>query len=98
MSPLSDDVLGVNVTILLDGLDVGIGPQDFQVSIGEGSSEAVDDVPFVGNLRLGADPVGDGGNTSKTVNVVLEGQNVTSGNSILGLLDSDEGRGSSESR
>jgi len=90
--------MGVGATTLLNGLDVGVRPQNFQVSVGEGSSESVDDVPFVRDLRLRTDPAGDRGDTGGADNIVLESHDVTSGNSALGLLDSDEGGGSSEDR
>ena len=83
-------------TVLLDGRDVGVSPQNLQVSVGEGSSKTVNNVPFLRNLGLGADLAGNGGDTSKTANVVLEGHYVTSSNSVLGLLDRDEGGWSSE--
>jgi len=88
--------LGVSETVLLDGRDVGVGPQNLQVSVGEGSSESVDDVPLLRNRRLGADPAGNGGDANRMDNVVLECHDVTSSNSVLGLLDGDEGGGSSE--
>ena len=87
----------MGVPILFDGYDIWIGLQDLQVIIGEGSSKAVDDVPFVRDLGLGADLASEGGDTSKAANVVLEGHNVTSGNGILGPLDQHKGRGGSES-
>ena len=93
---LSNNALGVSETILLNGCDVRVRPQNFQVSVGEGSSKTVDDVPLVCNLGPGANPGGDGGDTSRVGNAVFESYDVTSGNSILGLRDRDEGRGSSE--
>ena len=95
---LSDNGLGVGETILLDGRDVGIGSQNLQIGISEGSSESVDDVPLLCNRRLGADPAGNGGDTIRMDNVILECHDVTSSNSVLGLLDGDEGGGSSEDR
>jgi len=88
----------VGVSILFDGRDAGEGPQEFDVSIGEGSSKTVKDVPFiVRDPGVGADLVGEGGDADKPINVVLEGHNITSGNRVLVLLDRDEGRGGSES-
>lgn len=86
----------MSVSILLDGRDIGVRLQEAQVGIGEGSSKTVNDAPFVRNLRLGADLTGDGGDTGRRANIVLEGYNVTSRDSVLGLLDRDEGRGSGE--
>ena len=88
----------MNETILLDGCDIGVGPQDLQVGSGEGSSETVDDVPLVRHLGLGADPTGNGGNTICVDNVVLECYDVASRSRVLGLRDSDEGGWSSEDR
>ena len=96
MNSLSDDSLSVSISILLDGCDVGVRPQDLQVNIGEDSSETVDDVPFVRHLGLGTDLTGNGGDTSKTASVVLEGHYVTSGNCVLSLLDRGVGGGGSE--
>jgi len=93
---LSGSSLGINESILLDGRDVGVGPQNLQVSVGEGSSETVDDVPFVCDLGLGADRTGNGRDTSRVCNVVLEGHDVMSSNRIFSLLDGDEGGWSSE--
>jgi len=93
---LSGSGMGVGATILLNGLDVRVGPQNLQVSVGEGSSETVDDGPFVRDLGLGADLAGDGRDTSIVGSAVLEGDDVTSGNGIPGLLDGDEGGGSGE--
>lgn len=55
--------MGVSVSAILDGWDTGVRPRGPQVSIGEGPGEAVDDIPFVRKLRLGA---GNGGYTDKT--------------------------------
>ena len=55
-------------------------------------------VTFVRDLGLRTNPAGNGGDTGGTDNIVLESHNVTSGNSALGLLDSDKGGGSSEDR
>ena len=98
MNLLGSDCLGVSVSVFLDGHDIGVRPQDLQVSIGEGSGEAIDDVPFVRNLRLGVYLSGNGGDTSKTADVVLEGHDVSSGNGVFSFLDRDEGGGSSENR
>lgn len=86
----------MSVSVLLDGRDIGVRLQEVQVGIGEGSSKPVNDVPFVRNLRLGADLTSDGGDTGRRVNIVLEGYNVTPRDSALGLVDRDEGRGSGE--
>ena len=56
---LSGNGLGVGEGILLDGRDVGVGPHNLQIGVGEGSSETVDDVPLVRHLGLGADPTGN---------------------------------------
>ena len=93
---LSGNRLSVNESILLDGPDDWVGPQNLQISVGEDSSEAVDDIPFVCNLGLGADPAGNGGNTLRADNVVLEGHDVMSSNRLLCLLDGDERGGSSD--
>ena len=98
MNLLGSDCLGVSVSVFLDGHDIGVRPQDLQVSIGEGSGEAIDDVPFVRNLRLGVYLSGNGGDTNKTADVVLEGHDVSSGNGVFSLLDRDEGGGSRENR
>ena len=74
-----------------------MGPQGLQVSIGEASSESVDDVPFVCDRRAAADLVGEGGGTDNIINVVLERHNVTSGNRVLAPPDQDGGREGSES-
>ena len=95
---LGDNTMSVGTTTLLNGLDVGVRPQNLQVSVGESSSETVDDGPFVCDLRLGADLAGDGGDTSRVGNAVLESYDVTSGNSVLGLRDGDQGGRSSEDR
>ena len=95
---LSDNGMGVGATTLFNRLDVGVRPQNLQVSVGESSSETVDNVPFVRDLGLRTNPAGNGGDTGGTDNIVLESHNVTSGNSALGLLDSDKGGGSSEDR
>ena len=88
----------MKISILLDGRDVGVGPQELQVRIGEASSESLDNVPFVRNRRAAADFVGKGGGTDNTINVVLESHNVTSGDRVLGSPDQDGGREDSESR
>jgi len=93
---LGDDGLGVDEAVLLDGRNVGVSPQNLQVSVGEGSSKTVDNIPFLRNLGLGADLAGNGGDASETANIVLEGHDVMSSNSVLGLFDGDEGGGSSE--
>lgn len=93
---LSGNGHGMDETVLFDGRDVGVRPQNLQVIVGEGPSETVDDVPLVRNVGLRADPAGNGGDTDRVVNVVLKGHDVTSGNRILGLLDSNEWGGSSE--
>lgn len=98
MCLLSSNDLGVNVSVLLDGRDVGVGPQNLQVSVGEGSSETVDDVPFVCNLGLGADTTGNRGDTSRVYNVILECHDVMSSNRLFGLLDGDEGGRSRDDR
>ena len=88
----------MKISILLNGRDIGVGPQGLQVSIGKASSESLDDVPFVRNHRAAADLVGKGGGTDNTINVVLEGHNVTSRNRVLAPPDQDWGREGSESR
>jgi len=95
---LSGNGLGVGATILLNGLDVEVRPQNLQVSVRKGSSESVDDVPLVRDLGLRTDPAGDGGDTGGADDVVLESYDVTSGNGVLGLRDGNEGRRSSEDR
>ena len=88
----------MKVSILLDGRDVGVGPQELQVSIGEASGESLDDVPFVRNRRAAADLVGEGGGTDNiNFNFILEGHNVTSGDRVLAPPDQDGGRENSES-
>ena len=88
----------MNVSILLDGHDIGKGPQELYVSTGEGSNATVKDVPFiVRDPRVGADLVKKRGDTDKTISVVLEGHDVTSGNRVLVLLDRNEGRGDGKS-
>ena len=95
---LSGDALGVGEAILLNRRDVRVGPQNLQVSVGKNSSETVDDVPFVRNLGLGADLAGYRGDTSRVGNTIPESYDVTSGNSVLGLRNRDEGGGSGEDR
>ena len=74
-----------------------MGTQELQVVIGEFSSKTVDDVPFMRNLGLGAEPASEGGCNSKTVIAGLEGHNVTPENRVLGPLGRDEGRRGGES-
>ena len=93
---LSGNGFGVGATTLLNGPDVGVGPQNLQVGVSEGSSETIDDAPLMRDLGLGTDTAGDGGDTGGGDNIVLESHNVPSGNSILGLLDSDKGGRGSE--
>ena len=85
-------------TILLDGRDVGVRPQNLQVSFSEGSSKPVDDVPLLRNRGLGTYPAGNGRDASRVDDAVLEGHDVTSNNSVLGLLDGNKGGGSGEDR
>lgn len=55
------------------------------------TSESVNDVPLMGDLtRKGVDVL-------LAVSTVLEGDNVSSGNRVLGFIDLDEGRRSRES-
>ena len=57
---LGGDGLGMNGSILLDGRDIGKGTQELYVSIGEGSSATVKDIPFiVRDPRVGANIVGE---------------------------------------
>ena len=91
------DGLGLNISILLDGRDVRVRPQELQVIIGEVSSETVDDVPIVCDLRVAADHAGEGGDTDNVVNVVLQGHDVTSGNRVPATPDQDGGREGSKS-
>lgn len=95
---LSGNTLGMGETILLNGRDVGVSPQNLQVSLGKRSSETVDDGPFVRNPGLGADPTVYGGDTNRVINAVLESYDVPSRNGVRGVLDSDERGGGSEDR
>lgn len=49
------------------------------------------------DIGVRAEHAGDGGDTSKVASVVFEGYDVTTGDSVLGLSDSDEGGRSGES-
>ena len=85
------------MSILLDECDVGGGPQGLQVNMGEGSSETVDDVPFVCDVGLAGNLVGEGGDAGSTISTVVEGHNISPRNWVLVPLDRDKGRGGSES-
>ena len=95
---LSVNTGGANASILLDGPNVGVRPQNLQVGVGKGSSKTVDDGPLVCNLGLGAELAGDGGDTSTLGNAVLESHDVTPVNSVLVPCDGHEGGGSREDR
>lgn len=87
----------MNISVLLDKRDGGKGPQEFYVSIGEGSSDTIDGIPFFCDLGVGANLVSDGGDTESMINVFLEDHQVTSWNRVLVPLDQNEGRGGDES-
>lgn len=90
--------MGVSISVLYDGCDVGVRPQELNVSIGEASSETIDDVPFVRDIGIGTKRAGNGpGDTRKSVSVGLIGHNITPGNGVLGPPDEGMGGRSGES-
>ena len=86
---LSDNSLGAEETFFLDRGNVGVGPQFLDLRLGEITSEAVDDVPLVGGRERAY--------VGFTVNTILEGDNVSPCNGLLGLPNLDEGRRGGES-
>lgn len=96
-SLLSSNSLGVSISVLFDGHDVGVRSQELNVSIGEIPSETIDDIPFVRDPGMGAEAAGNGRDTRKRNSAVLESHNVASGNRVPSLPDSDERGRSGES-
>ena len=88
--------LGVDDTVLLDGSDVGVGPQSLDLGRGESTSKAVDDVPLVGD-RGGPLNLGECVDVGLTVSTILESDDVSPGNGLPGLVHLEEGRRSRES-
>lgn len=97
MSLLGSDGLGVRISVFFNGHDVGVGSQDLNVSIGEVSGETTDNVPFVGDIGIGAKLAGNGKGARGKTSVVFESHDITSGNRVLGLLDRGEGGRSGKS-
>lgn len=93
---LSDSGLGVDVTVLLDESNIGVGPQILELRRGESTRKAVDDIPLVGDRGDTADPTREGANTGFTVNAIFEGDDISSGNGLLDLLHLNEGGRSGE--
>ena len=95
---LGNNGLGVNETILLDGSNIGIGPQILELGRRESTSEAVDDVPLVGDRGGTIELTRECVDVGFTASTILEGDNVSSSDGFLSLLDLDEGRRSRKSR
>ena len=82
-------------TVFLDGSNIWTGPQILEMCGGESTGEAVDDVPLVGD-RGTVSPTREGVDMGFTINVLLEGDNVSSSNGFLGLVHLSEGGRSRE--
>ena len=70
--------------------------QNLNVSIGEVASKAINDIPLVCDLGMGTELAENGRGTGKIIDVVLESDNVASGNRILGLSNGGKGGRSGE--
>jgi hypothetical protein len=77
--------------------NIRVGPQSLQLGRRERTSEAIDDVPLVGDRRPSPLLREKESMLALTASTVLEGDDVSSGNGLLGLLHPDEGRRSRES-
>ena len=86
----------MDVTVLLDESNIGVGPQILELRRGESAREAVDDIPFVGDRGGTAHSTREGVDTGFTVNTIFEGDDISSGNGLLDLLHLDEGGRSRE--
>jgi len=95
---LSDIVLCADNTVLLDGSNIGVGPQILELGRRESTSEAIDDGPLMGDRGGTVDPARECVDVGFTAGTVLEGDDVSPGNGLLGLLHRDKGRRSGESR
>jgi len=89
--------LGVHDTILFNGENIGVGPQNLDLGHREKTSKAIDDVPLVGDRR-GTARLTTGVDVGLTASILLEGDNISSGNRLLSLMHLDEGRRCRESR
>jgi len=84
--------LGVNETVLLNGENVGVGFQSFDLGLRERTSETINDVPLM------SDGGGiEGVDIGLAASTVLEDDNVSSCNGLPGLLHLDERRRGGES-
>lgn len=89
---LGNHSLGVNETVLLNGENVGVRPQGFDLGLREGTSETINDVPLMSDGR-GIEGV----DISLAASTFLEDDNVSSCNRLPGLLHLDKGRRGGES-
>jgi len=94
---LSGNGLGVDKTLLFDGSNIWIGPQSLEFGRGEGTSKTVDDVPLVSNRGSTIDLTRECVDIGFAASTILEGNDVSSGDGLLGLPHLNEGRRNGES-
>jgi len=89
---LSNHSAGFDDAVLFDRSDFRVGKQVFQVIVGEISGVTVDDVELVGDVAVGGRDAGLGGaNVGSKGHVLLEGDDVSAGDRVLGLVNSEDG-------
>lgn len=82
-------------TVFFNPSDIRVGTQLVQVISGEFSSVTVDDVELIGNLAWGRrELVSDRTDVGGTGSTLLEGDNISAGDGIRNLRNSEEGGGS----